>query len=295
MLRAWNKGKKMPHSPEWEANRIAAVRKAAVKRRGIKTGQKPTPKAVQALKDWHSQNPDGARAIAINNLPKDVNGSRNGNWKGGITAKTRGIRFSAEYKRWRQSVLKRDEFKCRCCGAVEALQVHHLIPISECALIATIRMNGITLCKKCHYEHDEAWKGKRFEKQTTGFCLIFSIPHKFQEYPTCGNWAIMGTGQVVVFVSDTTRWEFNAAIAVHELIEALLCARRGIHENMVTDFDIAFERKRAKGIVLDTSEPGDSPDAPYRREHFTATTIERQFIEAVGVDWNEYEKALNKL
>lgn len=38
--------------------------------------------------------------------------------------------------------------------------------------------------------------------------------------------------------------------------------------------------------------PDDRPQIPYRREHFTATNIERQVAAELGVDWKEYEQAI---
>jgi len=43
------------------------------------------------------------------------------------------------------------------------------------------------------------------------------------------------------------------------------------------------------------SEPGDSPDAPYRAEHSIATGIERILAGAGGIDWQTYEEAVNGL
>lgn len=61
---------------------------------------------------------------------------------------------SDAWKRVRESVLERDEHKCRFCGATENLRVHHKayqnVYEEECALI-----DLITLCDKCHKElHD---------------------------------------------------------------------------------------------------------------------------------------------
>ena len=44
-----------------------------------------------------------------------------------------------------------------------------------------------------------------------------------------------------------------------------------ITDEMVTRFDMQFERDRKEG---NTDEPGDAPDAPYKPEHHFATIIE---------------------
>jgi hypothetical protein len=81
-------------------------------------------------------------------------------------------------------------------------------------------------------------------------------------------------------------------VALHELIEVTLCEERGITCEQVDAFDKAYERTRPKG---DESEPGDSPDAPYRKEHFFSTSIERLMAAELGVDWAKYDEAIYKL
>lgn len=81
-------------------------------------------------------------------------------------------------------------------------------------------------------------------------------------------------------------------IQFHEMIEAVLCNYRSITDEDVSAFDAKFEEERAKGIHGETDEDGDDPRAPYRREHFTATTMERMMAAELGVDWKEYEQAI---
>jgi len=62
------------------------------------------------------------------------------------------FRASYEYKYWRLSVFKRDNFTCVLCGDNSGgnLQAHH---IKDFALFPELRLdinNGQTLCKKCH-------------------------------------------------------------------------------------------------------------------------------------------------
>jgi hypothetical protein len=86
------------------------------------------------------------------------------------------------------------------------------------------------------------------------------------------------------------RYEF--AVVVHELIEEMLCKLRGISEPDIKAFDEAYEAARPEG---DVSEPGDSPEAPYQKEHQFATKIERLLCEEMGVDWYEYSKVVESL
>jgi len=73
------------------------------------------------------------------------------NWKGGISTEQNRARQSSEYKTWRLSVFKRDNFECQNCHEhTRTLEVHHIIPFSESIEQRTVMSNGITLCKKCH-------------------------------------------------------------------------------------------------------------------------------------------------
>lgn len=81
-------------------------------------------------------------------------------------------------------------------------------------------------------------------------------------------------------------------IQFHEMIEAVLCDYRGITDEDVTKFDEKFECERAAGLHSQTEEDGDDPRAPYRKEHFAATTMERMMAAELGVDWKEYEQAI---
>jgi hypothetical protein len=84
----------------------------------------------------------------------------------------------------------------------------------------------------------------------------------------------------------------ESLIAVHELIETLLCMSKGITQESVDAFDLAFERDRPKG---DVSEPGDDPMAPYYNEHQFASIIERLLARELGMDWNDYCERLENL
>ena len=81
-------------------------------------------------------------------------------------------------------------------------------------------------------------------------------------------------------------------VAVHELVEVLLCKHRGITAAKVDAFDKAFEKARKPG---NEDEPGDDPKAPYRKEHFFATNIEALLSAELGVDWAKYEREINDL
>ena len=120
---------------------------------------------------------------------------------------------------------------------------------------------------------------------------IDSIPHGRQRYPTVGDWFYRGD-TLVVRVSKMSDPRYEQLVALHELVEVLLCKKRGITQKSVDAFDKAFEKARKPGNV---DEPGDDPKAPYRKEHFFATNVERLMAAELGVDWNKYAVEVESL
>ena len=122
--------------------------------------------------------------------------------------------------------------------------------------------------------------------------VIETIPNKSQKYRTVGNWFRETDGTLRIQVSEEIGDKAASLVALHELIEVLLCEDRGITQIAVDKFDIEFEDERKPG---NTDEPGDDPRAPYRKEHFFATSIERLMAAELGVDWKLYDAAINDL
>ncbi len=112
------------------------------------------------------------------------------------------------------------------------------------------------------------------------------VPHREQKYPTSGNWWFEEGDQLVVTVSDLGDPRFNALVAAHEIVEALLCRERGIADEAVTKFDTDH---------LELEEPGDDPRAPYHAEHMSASVVEHALAALLGIDWNLYTEAFSKL
>lgn len=128
--------------------------------------------------------------------------------------------------------------------------------------------------------------------------IIETIPHGEQRYPTVGDWIVSPDGGAIIdatvriAVSRMGDWRYEALVAVHEVVEAILCLDRGITQDAVDEFDTQFEMAREPG---DDSEPGDSPAAPYQREHGFATSVERLLAAELRVDWAAYEQTVNAL
>jgi len=117
------------------------------------------------------------------------------------------------------------------------------------------------------------------------------IPHLNQRYNTCGDWQFDAKGNLKIKVSRLARtgWRGSAAIAVHELVEALLCQARGITTEDVDKFDLSFDP------AVQEWEPGDDPTCPCKREHCVATGVERILINEFGIDWLPYENELEEM
>ena len=87
-------------------------------------------------------------------------GSKNANWKGGLTRLVRGIRRSPEFHQWRKAVLRRDNYTCRDCGATGELNAHHILSLIDYPDRVFDINNGLTLCAKCHKRYTW-WQRKR--------------------------------------------------------------------------------------------------------------------------------------
>lgn len=118
------------------------------------------------------------------------------------------------------------------------------------------------------------------------------IPHSQQRYPTCGDWYYGEDKTLFIRVSKLPDSRYEFLVALHELVEVKLCEWSGISQEDVDKFDMDFEAHRHPD---NDSEPGDSPDAPYRFQHCLASGVERIVAAVLGVDWKDYEKAINAL
>jgi hypothetical protein len=131
---------------------------------------------------------------------------------------------------------------------------------------------------------------------------IRAIPHDEHRYATVGDWQFDEVASVTqgdeplcilhIKVSQLSDWRREALVAVHELVEALICKHAGVTTEQVDEFDMNFEATRKDG---DDSEPGDDPKAPYCRQHQIATVIEKLLSVELSVNWKEYEDELNSL
>jgi len=88
-------------------------------------------------------------------MSEDRKGDKSHMWKGGITPINLAIRNQVEYRLWRESVFKRDNFTCVFClkrGGV--LNADHIKPFAYYPELRFAIDNGRTLCVPCHKTTD---------------------------------------------------------------------------------------------------------------------------------------------
>jgi len=96
-------------------------------------------------------------------------------------------------------------------------------------------------------------------------------------YETAGDWRWENDVLVIDVVHDNMPSEDHQfLIALHELVEAFLCLKRGISQAQVDQFDMNWEGGTEE-------EPGDDPRAPYGKEHRFAMLIEHLIAHELGI------------
>lgn len=85
-------------------------------------------------------------------------------------------------------------------------------------------------------------------------------------------------------------WRERAALALHEIAEALMCKWLGITVAQVDAFDAEYQRTHEIDL-----NAGDEPDCPYAIPHTFATAIERIFTGCVKLPWKPYDDKLSKI
>lgn len=82
-------------------------------------------------------------------------GKDNHFWRGGINNKEAWVRRTVEYKLWRETVFKRDNFTCVWCGTKKSpFNADHIKPFRFFPELRFAIDNGRTLCIPCHKKTD---------------------------------------------------------------------------------------------------------------------------------------------
>src|ERR1022692_2071034 len=113
---------------------------------------------------------------------------------------------------------------------------------------------------------------------------IKTISHDEHRYPTTGDYFRDGK-RLCLRISEMGNKKYELLVAVHELVERILCEARGITDREIDTFDMASS----------ANEPGDDPNSPYHREHVFASRIERMLAHELGVEWEDYESSIDQL
>jgi len=126
------------------------------------------------------------------------------------------------------------------------------------------------------------------------------IAHRDQRYPTAGDY-IWRKGAWIFRVSRMKDRRYCWLVFLHELIEWAIATRQGVRQGAIDRFDIAYENARSLGMKKAAcgceiqDEPGDDPHCPVFKAHQVATKCERLIAEALGVDWEKYNEAVESL
>jgi len=108
------------------------------------------------------------------------------------------------------------------------------------------------------------------------------IPQDQQRYETAGDY-VEKDGNLDIRITDYGNDDYFFLIAVHELIEAYLCKKKGIDFEKIDKFDMEFKGE---------GEPGDDINCPYKYQHEFATIIERLLASRLKIDWVEYNNEI---
>ena len=117
--------------------------------------------------------------------------------------------------------------------------------------------------------------------------LVNIIPHNCQKYSTAGNYGSLNDTWWLE-ITKMKDWRHSYLVMMHELVEMALTVNENIPWEDIDKFDIEGEGK-------DHPDPGTLNTAPYYLQHKFATLIEEHLASMLGVDWNEYNKALDEL
>lgn len=93
-------------------------------------------------------------------IAKAMTGSKNHQWKGGVSTWNHKMRTCKAFENWREEVFKRDDYTCQDCGKRGCyLHPHHILGLAEHPEFMYDVDNGITLCVPCHRAR-HGWKVK---------------------------------------------------------------------------------------------------------------------------------------
>jgi hypothetical protein len=176
----WNKGTKgicISNSGSFKKGKHSSLTTELKKGNRLRLGKKHSELSKKKISDSKKGKPSWNKGIsaswALGNkyrlgipswnkgLKGYMSGTRNCNWRGGVTSIHEKIRKSSEYEEWRDSVVSRDSWRCVKCGAVQSRKVKivadHIKPFTLFPELRFIVENGRTLCKPCDNKYGFKW------------------------------------------------------------------------------------------------------------------------------------------
>jgi hypothetical protein len=118
--------------------------------------------------------------------------------------------------------------------------------------------------------------------------VIETVPMSKMAYRTPADYWFEEDGGIRIQVAEELGEDMAYLVGMHEAVESYLVKKHGMSDELITMFDIEFEKKRVPG---NEDEPGDDPHSPYQKEHGFATAVERILCSDLGVNWKDYEEA----
>lgn len=113
--------------------------------------------------------------------------------------------------------------------------------------------------------------------------VLRSAPQHRIRADQVGDWWCFGENQFTIHVLETLSPEAQFAVAIHELVEAYLCRKDGVSDEVVSAFDEHYEAERKEGKHNEDDEPGDDSRSPYRKQHRAATFVERAVCHVLNI------------
>jgi hypothetical protein len=110
---------------------------------------------------------------------------------------------------------------------------------------------------------------------------IITIDPSENRYGTVGDWIFAENGDLLVTTTRCGNKDTELLVALHELVEAYLCQRDGIDEEIVSAWDIAHP---------DAEEPAEVEGSPYFNQHACAIEVEKVICKHLGIDWEEHQQ-----
>jgi hypothetical protein len=121
--------------------------------------------------------------------------------------------------------------------------------------------------------------------------ILRVIPISKMRYKTLGDYFQTAPGYWIVTAAQLPNPSHSALILIHELIELISTQHARIPEPKILKFDLQFEKNNPGNNL----EPGDSPLAPYHKQHQFSENIEHQLARFLHINWNSYNQSLNSL